>query len=180
VWRTDLAASPDLSSPDEFSRSDESVPATFRPLVSRLRQNAEVSRPAEDLIDDWCYLKEDGKKNLHADVKRRLELCDPSSPAGTGLQRCAVVPTEHRLIESISGNSDRVFTVASLTFFGFLSVARGVPLAEAQENFSITGSSSPPASAPAQAPTPDQAPAKKPQPRKKKATPSKTKEAKGE
>lgn len=169
-WRMDLAATPDLPSPEDFSRSDESVPATFEPLVSRLLQSAEISRPAEDLIDDWCYHEEDGKKTLHSDVKRRLELCDPSSPAGTQVQRCAVVPTEHRLIESISGNSDRVFTVGSLTFFGFLSVARGVSLAEAVGNFSVTGSSTPPA----------RTPAKKAQPRKKRAASPKTKEAKGE
>lgn len=152
-WQVDLTAHIDLPEPAELSRSDDSVPPAFRALVDRFLASPAVSRPLEDLLDTWCYYQEDQRSVLDPDVKRRLELCDPSSPPGTRIQRCAVIPTEHRLVDAVSSDDDRTFTVGSLRFFGFLSVAREIPLAEACENFSITGSRARPTAPPAPAPS---------------------------
>jgi hypothetical protein len=137
-WTANVVAPLTLPDEDEFARSDDFVPASFAPLVTRLRSDKAITTALETLIEEWCYECPEAGSQLKSDVRRRLELCDPCSPPGTQVQRCAVVPTEHRLIETIAGDRDRVFTVSSLQFFAFLSVAHGVSLAEAQNNFAIT------------------------------------------
>lgn len=137
-WQIDLTAQIDLPAPTDFSRGDDYIPPPFQALVKRFLDHPEVSHTVEALIDIWCYQHNGQTDVLDPNVTRRLGLCDPYSPSGTRIQRCALVPTAHRITDTISSDKDRTFTVASLRYFGFLSVARDIPLVEVQGNFSIT------------------------------------------